>query len=68
MFVKFDNGEKYTIKEALNKKYITPAQLKAKGYTNDEIKSSEKQALKYLILRPNCKLYSKWDDKASLIF
>lgn len=31
-------------------------------------KSSEKQALKYLILRPNCKLYSKWDDKASLIF
>jgi len=23
---------------------------------------------KYLILRENCKLYSKWDDKASLIF
>lgn len=23
---------------------------------------------KYLILRPDCKLYSKWDDKASLIF
>lgn len=23
---------------------------------------------KYLILRPNCKLYSKWDDPASLIF
>ena len=28
----------------------------------------KKQALKYLILRPNCKLYSKWDDKGSLIF
>ena len=23
---------------------------------------------KYLILRPDCRLYSKWDDKASLIF
>lgn len=23
---------------------------------------------KYLILRPDCKLYSKWDDKGSLIF
>lgn len=23
---------------------------------------------KYLVLRPNCKLYSKWDDKGSLIF
>jgi sulfatase maturation enzyme AslB (radical SAM superfamily) len=27
-----------------------------------------KQELKYLILRPDCKLYSKWDDPASLIF
>jgi len=25
-------------------------------------------AYKYLILRPNCKLYSHWDDKGSLIF
>ena len=24
--------------------------------------------LKYLILRPNCKLYSSWDDPASLVF
>ena len=24
--------------------------------------------LKYLIIRPDCKLYSKWDDKGSLIF
>lgn len=27
-----------------------------------------KQSVKYLILRPNGKLYSKWDSKASLIF
>lgn len=31
-------------------------------------KSEEKQALKYLILRPNCKLYTQWDDKGSLLF
>lgn len=31
-------------------------------------KAENKDAVKYLILRPNCKLYSKWDDKASLIF
>lgn len=31
-------------------------------------KSAGKNELKYLILRPNCKLYSKWDDQASLIF
>lgn len=36
---------------------------------DDDCMSQEvKEALKYLILRPNCKLYSKWDDKASLIF
>ena len=27
-----------------------------------------KTAVKYLILRPNGHLYSKWDNKASLIF
>lgn len=27
-----------------------------------------KEDLKYLILQPDCKLYSKWDDKASLVF
>lgn len=27
-----------------------------------------KNAVKYLILRPNGHLYSKWDSKASLIF
>lgn len=31
-------------------------------------KAEGKDELKYLILRPNCKLYSKWDDPASLIF
>lgn len=31
-----------------------------------EVKDNEDY--KYLILRPDCKLYSKWDDKASLIF
>ena len=27
-----------------------------------------KEAVKYLILRPDCHLYTKWDDKASLVF
>lgn len=27
-----------------------------------------KQAIKFLILRPDCKLYTKWDDKGSLLF
>lgn len=27
-----------------------------------------KETFRYLILQPNCKLYSKWDDPASLIF
>lgn len=31
-------------------------------------KEINKQAVKYLILRPNGHLYSKWDSKASLIF
>jgi sulfatase maturation enzyme AslB (radical SAM superfamily) len=30
--------------------------------------AADKQELKYAILRTNCKLYSKWDDKGSLIF
>lgn len=30
--------------------------------------ASHKEELKYAILRTNCKLYSKWDDKGSLIF
>lgn len=36
---------------------------------DDDCMSKESQEdYKYLILRPNCKLYSRWDDKASLIF
>jgi molybdenum cofactor biosynthesis enzyme MoaA len=30
--------------------------------------NEEKEELKYLILRENCKLYTKWDDKGSLLF
>ncbi len=30
--------------------------------------NDNKSAVKYLILRPNGRLYSKWDSKASLIF
>lgn len=28
----------------------------------------EEESYKYLILQPDCKLYSQWDDKASIIF
>ena len=36
---------------------------------DDDCMSKESvEDYKYLILRPNCKLYSRWDDKASLIF
>lgn len=35
---------------------------------DDCMSTQEKESLKYLILRENCKLYSKWDDKGSLIF
>lgn len=35
---------------------------------DDCMATKSKEALKYLILRPDCKLYSKWDTKASLIF
>lgn len=31
-------------------------------------KRKNKRAAKYLILRPDCRLYSKWDDPGSLIF
>lgn len=35
---------------------------------DDCMSTVAKDSLKYLILRPDCKLYSKWDDKGSLIF
>ena len=40
-----------------------------KGVSNsDASKLPDQDTYKYLILRPDCKLYSQWDDKASLIF
>lgn len=35
---------------------------------DDCMATDSKEELKYLILRPDCHLYSKWDQKASLIF
>lgn len=35
---------------------------------DDCMSQQAKESMKYLILRPDCKLYSKWDDKSSLIF
>jgi sulfatase maturation enzyme AslB (radical SAM superfamily) len=34
----------------------------------DCMSGTPKQTLRYAILRPDCKLYSKWDDEGSLIF
>lgn len=31
-------------------------------------KDRDKSSFKYLILRPNCKLYTQWDDEGSLLF
>ena len=36
---------------------------------DDDCMSTEtKEDIKYLVLRQNCKLYTKWDDKGSLLF
>jgi sulfatase maturation enzyme AslB (radical SAM superfamily) len=35
---------------------------------NDCMSTDTKRVLKYLILRPDCKLYTKWDDKGSKLF
>jgi sulfatase maturation enzyme AslB (radical SAM superfamily) len=35
---------------------------------NDCMSRQVKNTLRYMVLRPNCKLYSKWDDEGSLIF
>ena len=62
-----------------NGKYLDTLEYGNSRYSVDEMSvvvdndcmsknSQNKTALKYLILRPNCKLYSKWDDKGSLIF
>lgn len=36
--------------------------------TNCMSKGVVTDAVKYLILRPNCKLYTRWDDEGSLLF
>ena len=35
---------------------------------DDCMSTALKEDIKYLILRPDCKLYSNWDDKGSLVF
>lgn len=35
---------------------------------DDCMSTALKEEMKYLILRPDCKLYSLWDDKGSLVF
>jgi len=35
---------------------------------SDCMATEVKETIRYLVLRPNCKLYSRWDDKGSLIF
>ena len=63
---------------SLNGRYLDTLEYGSKRYSIkgmsvvvDEdcmAKSEEKKTLKYLILRPNCKLYTQWDDKGSLLF
>lgn len=40
----------------------------AKDRTPDSDRTEDPENYKYLILRPDCRLYSQWDDPASLIF
>lgn len=35
---------------------------------DDCMSTMPKNTIRYLVLRENCKLYSKWDDKGSLVF
>jgi sulfatase maturation enzyme AslB (radical SAM superfamily) len=35
---------------------------------NDCMSTEVKKTLRYAVLRPDCKLYSKWDDSGSIIF
>ncbi len=35
---------------------------------NDCMSTAAKETLRYAVLRPNCRLYSKWDDEGSLVF
>lgn len=40
----------------------------AMGKRDCTAEENTEENYKYLILRPDCKLYSAWDDPASLIF
>lgn len=35
---------------------------------DDCMNSEVKKDIKYMVLRPNCKLYTKWDDEGSIMF
>ena len=35
---------------------------------DDCMSTEDKNEVKYLILQPNCKLYTKWDDEGSILF
>jgi len=74
------NGFFHKVKQLIQKDghYLDTLEYGSDRYSYDGIsvvidedcmaKGVNKDAVKYLILRPNCKLYSKWDDKGSLIF
>ena len=71
----FKGLNKYIIK---NGRYLDTLEYGSKRYSINEMsvvvdedcmaKGEDKSSLKYLILRPNCKLYTQWDDKGSLLF
>ena len=62
-----DNGRFLNTLEYGNKRYS----VSGMSVVIDEdcmAKDRDKSSLKYLILRPNCKLYTQWDDEGSLLF
>lgn len=77
-YVREDSSYVMGLKDLLNKSKIleklefglTKYAIDGMGivYDNDCMSKEASDTYKYLILRENCKLYSKWDDKASLIF
>ena len=61
-----DNGRFLDLLEFGQKRYSVDG---ISTIIDDDCMSTEaKETAKYLILRPDCKLYSKWDDKGSVIF
>lgn len=62
-----DNGRFLNTLEYGNKRYS----VNGMSVVIDEdcmAKDRNKSSFKYLILRPNCKLYTQWDDEGSLLF